>query len=89
VIEGVDAWDELSWADRTTRVSIGDNEYTIDKSIVRCLATHANPVNGERDQEVMKTLVSANSIQEPTFAIRLLPVDRETTIRVGDSVVIG
>ena len=89
VIEGVDAWDELSWADRTTRVSIGDNEYKIDKSIVRCLATHANPVNGERDQEVMKALISANGMQEPTFATRLLPVDHETTICVGDSVVIG
>ena len=89
VVEGVDAWDELTWADRTTRVYIGDNEYKIDKSIVRCLATHANPVNGERDQEVMKTLISANGIQEPTFAVRLLPLDRETTIRVGDSVAIG
>lgn len=89
VVEGVDAWDELTWADRTTRVYIGDNEYKTDKPIIRCLATHANPVNGERDQEVMKTLISANGIQEPTFAVRLLPLDRETTIRVGDSVVIG
>ena len=89
VVEGIDAWDELTWADRTTRVYIGDNEYKIDKSIVRCLATHANPVNGERDQEVMKTLISANGIQEPTFAVRLLPLDRATTIRVGDPVAIG
>ena len=48
-----------------------------------------NPVNGERDQEVMKTLISANGIQEPTFAVRLLPLDRATTIRVGDPVAIG
>lgn len=89
VVEGVDAWDELSWPADTARVSIGGNEYKIDKSIVRCLATHANPVSGERDQEVMSSLVSANGIQEPTFAIRLLPVDRETTIRVGDAVAIG
>ncbi|MBN4064959.1 MOSC domain-containing protein [Dehalococcoides mccartyi] len=86
VIEGAAAWEELSWEDR---VSIGDSEYKVNRLVQRCLATHANPVSGERDQEVMKSLMSANGHKEPIFAVQLLPVDAQATIRVGDSVSVG
>lgn len=86
VVEGVDAWQELSW---TGRVKIGESEYEVVKTIPRCLATHANPTDGERDQDVMKDLMSVNGFEVPTFAVRLDPLDDEAVIRVGDSVTVG
>jgi uncharacterized protein YcbX len=88
VIDGIEAWEELSW---TGRLSIGDGDYKVVKSVTRCLATHANPVSGERDLQVMDGLVHANGIEAPTFAVRLEPVRQEveTVVRVGDPVVVG
>ena len=87
VIDGADAWKELRW---TGRVMIGEGEYRVVKPVTRCLATHANPVNGDRDLQIMDYLVQANSIEAPTFAVRLEPADAATasTISVGDTVVI-
>ena len=88
VIDDIEAWEELSW---TGRLSIGDGEYKVVKAVTRCLATHANPVSGERDLQIMESVVHANGIEAPTFAIRLEPVDSEikTSIKVGDPVVAG
>ncbi len=86
IVDGADAWEELSW---TGSISIGENAYTVDQTVPRCLATHANPVNGERDHEIMKSLISANGIHEPTFAILLVPQEKNSVIRVGDSVTVG
>ena len=63
VIEGVTAWDELAWAGRTVRVGVVTFATVVPK--VRCLATHANPVTGERDLQVMQTLVRAFQQREP------------------------
>ncbi len=86
VVEGVEAWEELSW---TGRISIGGTEYEASKLVPRCLATHANPVNGERDLDVMRALTSANGREVPTFAVLLKPVESKSVIRVGDSVTVG
>jgi len=86
IIDGVEAWEELSWSGK---ISIGGKAYKVDQTVPRCLATHANPVNGERDHEIMKSLISANGYETPTFAILLSPVEREAFIRVGDSVSVG
>jgi len=86
VIEGVEAWEELAW---TGQISIGSGVYEVSKRVPRCLATHANPVNGERDHDVMKSLISANGYEEPTFAVRLSPLDERSVIRVGDAVTVG
>lgn len=88
VIDDVEAWEELSW---TGRLSIGDGDYKVVKPVTRCLATHANPTNGERDMQVLDNLVRANGITAPTFAIRLESVHPEIkcSIKVGDSVVVG
>ena len=83
VISGVEAWEELSW---TGRLSIGDGEFEIEKTVTRCLATHVNPVDGCRDQEIMKSLIEANEFKLPTFAIRLNPLNVDSIIRVGDVV---
>lgn len=88
VIDDIEAWEELSWKGR---ISIGGGEYKVQKAVTRCLATHANPVNGERDLKVMDDLVKANGIEAPTFAVRLEAVDYEIekVISIGDEVVVG
>jgi hypothetical protein len=53
---------------------------------VRCLATHANPVTGERDLQVMQTLVKVFAQQQPTFGVGMLSV-AGGEIRMGDTIV--
>ena len=83
-IEGVKAWEEQDWIGR--RVRIGDVELNVTRPKTRCLATHANPLTGERDLPVMQTLVSAFAQQQPTFAVALMTHGRGGEIRVGDAV---
>ena len=85
-IEGVDAWTEHGWIGR--RIRIGDVELEAVKTKTRCLATHANPVTGERDRPVMQTLVKAFGQEEPTLAIGLLTRGAGGVIRVGDEVTV-
>lgn len=84
VIEGAGAWKELSWLGRGIR--IGDVEFDVVKSKVRCLATHANPVTGERDLQVMQQLMRAFAQKEPVLGIGMLTRGNGGEIRVGDSV---
>jgi MOSC domain-containing protein len=86
VIEGVAAWEEQSWVGRAVR--IGAVEFATVVPKVRCLATHANPVTGVRDLEVMQTLVRAFSQQQPTFGVGMLS-SAGGEIRVGDTVIVA
>jgi len=83
-IEGVEPWAELTWIGR--RVRIGSVEFDVVEPKTRCLATHANPQTGERDLEVMQTLVKAFGHREPTFGVALLARGPGGTITVGDAV---
>ena len=83
VIEGVAAWEEQSWVGRKLRV--GPVEFDVEKPEVRCLATHANPRTGERDLQVMQTLLKAFAQKEPVFGVGMLSVSGGA-IRVGDAV---
>jgi hypothetical protein len=83
-IEGVSAWEEQDWMGRVVR--IGEVEFDVTRPKTRCLATHANPRTGERDLQVMQTLVRAFQQQEPTFAVALMTRGRGGDIRVGDEV---
>jgi uncharacterized protein YcbX len=83
-IEGAEPWAELSWIGR--RVRIGSVEFDVVEAKTRCLATHANPQTGERDLQVMQTLVRAFGHREPTFGVALLTRGPGGTITVGDSV---
>lgn len=96
VIDGVDAWDELSW---TGEVRIGGVRFTAEGPIVRCLATHANPDTGIRDARVLTTLTREIGLSEPSLG-RLLLLQGVSgavsdtggiggVIRVGDEVSIG
>lgn len=86
VIDGVAAWEEQSWAGGTLRVGNVAFETVVPK--VRCLATHANPLTGERDLQVMQMLVKAFAQKEPTFGVGMLS-GAGGEIRVGDTVVLA
>jgi hypothetical protein len=55
---------------------------------VRCLATHANPVTGKRDLQVMQMLMKTFAQKEPTFGVGMLSV-AGGEIRVGDGVALA
>lgn len=88
VIDGLPEWSELEW---TGRVHVGAVSFEVERPIVRCLATHANPDSGVRDAKVLTTLTGVVGQSEPTLGRLLLPVAESAvtsgTIRIGDDVV--
>ena len=83
VIDGVEAWEELSW--EGAALQIGATRFRFARPNVRCLATHANPETGERDRPVMTTLTREFGQEQPTFAVALQP-EGPGTVQVGDTV---
>lgn len=83
-VDGLEAWEEQKWIGR--RVCVGEVEFEVVSEKTRCLATHANPLTGERDLPVMKTLIEVFPREKPTFAIAMTTVDRGGVIHVGDRV---
>lgn len=83
-IDGVDAWEEQDWIGRSVR--IGEVNFKVVYAKSRCLATHANPLTGQRDLPIMKTLLKVFPREKPTFAIAMTIVDRGGTVHVGDKV---
>jgi hypothetical protein len=67
-VDGLAAWEEQGWVGR--RVRVGAVEFEVNKPKQRCLATHANPDTGERDQPILTTLTGVLSQEKPTFAAR-------------------
>jgi len=86
-VEGLKAWGEQAWVGR--RIRIGDVEFECVNAKTRCLATHANPLNGERDLPMMKVLLKALPTERPTFAIAMTTSGRGGIIRVGDKVTVS
>ena len=84
VIDGVGAWEEQDWLGNTVR--IGAVAFDVVRAKVRCLATHANPLTGERDIAMMPTLVRAFQQREPTFAVGMLTHGAGGVVRLGDEV---
>ena len=82
-VDGLDAWEEQSWIGRNLR--IGDVVFKAVSAKTRCLATHANPVTGERDLPIMKKLLEMFPRERPTLAIAMT-TDRGGIIHVGDEV---
>lgn len=80
-IEGLAPFEEQDWMGRTLR--IGDVRFRVHIPIRRCLATHANPDTGERDQPILTTLTRAFAQEEPTLAVALVPLG-PGEIRLGD-----
>jgi uncharacterized protein len=83
-IEGLNAWEEQNWLGRTIR--IGQVSFAVLTRKGRCLATQANPVTGERDMPILKTLISAFNQEQPTFAIGMVTQGMGGEIHIGDEV---
>ena len=83
-VDGLQAWDEQEWIGRCVR--IGEVNFQAVSAKTRCLATHANPLTGERDLPIMPALLKTFPREKPTFAIALTTTDGGGTIHVGDKV---
>jgi uncharacterized protein len=86
-VDGAKAWEEQTWIGR--KIRIGEVEFEAVKAKTRCLATHANPTNGERDIPIMKTLLKAFPRERPTFAVAMTTSGRGGTVHVGDNVTVS
>lgn len=82
-VEGWPAWAENGWTGRTVRV--GDATAQVLKPIVRCAATHVDPVTAERDIEVVKALFDNYG---HTFCGIYLNVTAGGAVGQGDAVVV-
>ena len=85
-VDGLAAWDELDWVGRGVR--IGVVEFDVVSPKTRCLATHANPVTGERDIDMLSTLTHEFGQEFPTFGVAMQPRGAGGKIRVGDRVTV-
>jgi uncharacterized protein len=83
-VDGLTAWEEQSWVGR--KIRIGAVEFDMIKPKTRCLATHANPITGERDLPILTTLTQKMAQENPTFAVAMLPTAAGGQICVGDHV---
>ncbi len=83
-VDGLEAWEEQNWVGRT--VCIGEVKFKAISAKDRCLATHANPLTGERDLPIMRTLIKVFPREKPTFAIAMITIDHGGAIRVDDKV---
>ncbi len=71
----------MDWSTRR----IGDVIFELVSAKARCLATHANPLTGERDLPIMKMLLDVFPRGRPTFAVTMT-TGRGGTIHVDDEV---
>ena len=83
-LEGLGAWEELSWVGR--KVRIGTVTFDVVRPKVRCLATHANPTTGERDVPILTTLTQVFGQEKPTFGVAMVPSQAGGRVHVGDHV---
>ena len=83
-VDGLTAWAEQSWVGR--KIRIGAVKFDVVKPKTRCLATHANPITGERDLAILTTLTQKMGQENPTFAVAMMPSGNGGQIRVGDQV---
>lgn len=79
-ISGLDPWVENDWREGT-RITVGGVELSMFKPIVRCMATHVNPVTAARDAEVTEALYS---LEGHLFCGVYVRVRGDGLIRPGD-----
>lgn len=85
-LEGLEPWEELGWVGKQVR--IGTMVLRVSRVKGRCLATHANPITGERDRQILTTLTHAFGQDNPTFAVSLAPATGAGSIALGDAVTV-
>ena len=80
-VEGWPAWIENEWTGRA--MVVGDARAEVLKPIVRCAATHVDPVTAERDIDLVKALFD---LYGHMFCGVYLKVEEGGTVREGDAV---
>lgn len=80
-VDGWPAWVENDWTGRAMRV--GEARAEVLKPIVRCAATHVDPVTAERDIELVKALFD---LYGHMFCGIYLKVDEGGAVAEGDGV---
>lgn len=78
-VEGWPAWIENDWSGCDLR--LGQARLKVVKPIVRCLATHANPVTGTRDIDVVSAL---HDLYGHRWCGLYLSVEAGGSVRPGD-----
>ena len=86
VIDGLEPWEELELIGK--KVSIGDLDFEVTGPVIRCLAVHANPVTGVRDEQILTTLTHKLGQEDPTFGILLQPVQKGGLLKLDDNLVV-
>ena len=79
-IDGCKPWDEHKWIGKSLK--IGSVAFKIKEEIVRCLATTANPMSGERDVDTLGTL---ESMGQEDFTVAAMATS-SGQIKSGDTV---
>ena len=69
IIDGLSEWEEFSFVGE--KINIGECQFLVKKTLTRCIATHVNHVNAERDLEIMNLLPELNGVPEPSFGVAL------------------
>jgi len=80
-IENAEPWAELDWVGQT--IQIGEARLKVIERTERCTATSSNPVTGDRDIDMIKTLKDNWGHQD--FGVRA-EVIRSGSIQIGDPV---
>jgi len=84
IIEESDAWNELNWIGK--KIKINQNNFVVEKAVPRCLAINCNPDTGERDHNLLKSMLQIQAARPPEFAIKLIPQELKGVINIGDEV---
>lgn len=85
VISGVEKpFEEISWAGH--RICVGSSEFEVVAPVVRCLVTHANPISGQRDFDILNTLTHHFTPEAPLFGVTLKYLSGPRRIDVDDPV---
>ena len=80
-VDGLTAWEEMSWIGKTVR--IGAAEFEVREPIERCRSTTANPDTGTFEGDTLKALNTHYGHQDCGM---YTVVTKSGTIRIGDSV---
>jgi uncharacterized protein YcbX len=83
-VEGWPAWAENDWTGRA--MTVGEARAEVLKPIVRCAATHVDPVTAERDIELVKALFDHYGHM---FCGVYLKVEQGGAVREGDGATVA
>jgi len=84
IVDGLDPWEEFSLIGK--KISIGDSEFQIKDIVPRCVAINVNPNNGNIDLDLLKELMSLNSLFEPSFGVSLNHLGIGNSIKINDEI---